>query len=326
MYPRVTTEPVSASIETTDRRTRPPQRRYVATVTAESPLLLRHRLQWVAAAILLALVYAASLTVYGLSSNAIEDDAPFAIDDDAIMVLVTAKSLQPTVDRMQAEVTIAAGQDYLHANGDTLNRDITLLLVPSTSHEQIVFREGTAPTTFDTEFIANGNAAMWPFDRFEVNPMVVEAYEGLGAQRELVPTGVLLDGRVDGWKAKAEPVAVDTDISRNGTGVDVRLARTGGNLIYAGILLLMMTTLAVLAAFVALQTFRRKRAVDTDMLGWMAAMLFAVVPLRGILPGSPPIGSWVDIALTVWVVSTLVASLALFVFCWWRDSEPVKGT
>lgn len=326
MYPRVTTEPASASIETTDRRTRPPQRRYVATVAAESPLLLRHRLQWVAAAILLALVYAASLTVYGLSSNAIEDDAPFAIDDDVIMVLVTAKSLQPTVDRMQAEVTIAAGQDYLHANGDTLNRDITLLLVPSTSHEQIVFREGTAPTTFDTEFIANGNAAMWPFDRFKVNPMVVEAYEGLGAQRELVPTGVLLDGRVDGWKAKAEPVAVDTDISRNGIGVDVRLARTGGNLIYAGILLLMMTTLAVLAAFVALQTFRRKRAVDTDMLGWMAAMLFAVVPLRGILPGSPPIGSWVDIALTVWVVSTLVASLALFVFCWWRDSEPAKGT
>jgi hypothetical protein len=326
MYPCVTTEPASASIETTDRRTRPPQRRYVATVAAESPLLLRHRLQWVAAAILLALVYAASLTVYGLSSNAIEDDAPFAIDDDVIMVLVTAKSLQPTVDRMQAEVTIAAGQDYLHANGDTLNRDITLLLVPSTSHEQIVFREGTAPTTFDTEFIANGNAAMWPFDRFEVNPMVVEAYEGLGAQRELVPTGVLLDGRVDGWKAKAEPVAVDTDISRNGIGVDVRLARTGGNLIYAGILLLMMTTLAVLAAFVALQTFRRKRAVDTDMLGWMAAMLFAVVPLRGILPGSPPIGSWVDIALTVWVVSTLVASLALFVFCWWRDSEPAKGT
>jgi hypothetical protein len=83
----------------------------------------------------------------------------------------------------------------------------------------------------------------------------------------------------------------------------------------------MMTILAGLAAFVALQTFRRKRAVNTDMLGWMAAMLFAVVPLRGILPGSPPIGSWVDIALTVWVVSTLVASLALFVFCWWRDSE-----
>ncbi|RZL77547.1 MAG: DUF4436 domain-containing protein [Rhodococcus sp. (in: high G+C Gram-positive bacteria)] len=278
------------------------------------------RLRWVAPALLLALIYAASLTVYGLSSRETGDDGPYAAGHDEVMVLVTAKSLQPATDRLQAEVTIAVGADYLHANGDTLNRNITLLLLPTTSHEEIVFREGATPTTFDTEFITDGNAALWPFDRFEVNPMVVEAYEGLGAARELVPTGLLLDGRVDGWKTRAEPVEVDTDVSRNGTGAEVTFARTGGNLIYAAILLLMMTTLAVLAAFVALQTFRRKRAVNTDMLGWMAAMLFAVVPLRGILPGSPPIGSWVDIALTVWVVSTLVASLALFVFCWWRDS------
>ncbi|MBV6756789.1 DUF4436 family protein [Rhodococcus opacus] len=279
------------------------------------------RLRWVAPALLLALIYAASLTVYGLSSRTGEDEGPFEGSTDEVVVLVTAKSLQPTTDRVQAEVTIAVGEEYLHANGDTLNRDITLLLLPSTSHEEIVFRAGAAPTTFDTEFIATGNAAYWPFDRFEVNPMVVEAYEGAGADRELLPTGLLVDGRVDGWKARAEAVAVDTDLSRNGTGAALLFARTGGNLIYAGILLLMMTILAGLAAFVALQTFRRKRAVNTDMLGWMAAMLFAVVPLRGILPGSPPIGSWVDIALTVWVVSTLVASLALFVFCWWRDSD-----
>ncbi|MDI9950596.1 DUF4436 family protein [Rhodococcus sp. IEGM 1305] len=279
------------------------------------------RLQWAVPALLLALIYAASLTVYGLSSRTGDDDGAFEIGSDEVVVLVTAKSLQPTTDRVQAEVTITVGEDFLHANGDTLNRDITLLLIPSTSHEEIVFRAGASATTFDTEFIATGNAAYWPFDRFEVNPMVVEAYQGLGADRELVPTALLLEGRVDGWKARAEEVAVDTDLSRNGTGAALMFARTGGNLIYAGILLLMMTILAGLAAFVALQTFRRKRAVNTDMLGWMAAMLFAVVPLRGILPGSPPIGSWVDIALTVWVVSTLVASLALFVFCWWRDSE-----
>jgi uncharacterized membrane protein YhaH (DUF805 family) len=288
---------------------------------AASSVSARSRLRWVAPAVLLALIYAASLTVYGLSSREYIEGGPFVGGDDEVIVLVTTKSLQPTTDRLQAEVTISAGADFLHANGDTLNRDITVLLVPTTSHEEIVFHAGTTPTTIDTEFITDGNAAIWPFDRFEVNPMVVEAYEGLGADRELVPTGLLLDGRVDGWKTHAEPVALDADVSRIGTGADVTFARTGGNLIYAGILLLMMATLAVLAAFVALQTFRRKRAVDTDMLGWMAAMLFAVVPLRGILPGSPPIGSWVDIALTVWVVSTLVASLALFVFCWWRDSE-----
>ncbi|NKW70314.1 DUF4436 domain-containing protein [Rhodococcus hoagii] len=49
--------------------------------------------------------------------------------------------------------------------------------------------------------------------------------------------------------------------------------------------------------------------------------------MRNILPGAPPIGAWVDITVTVWVIVTLVVSLALYVYCWWRDTagETVSG-
>jgi Domain of unknown function (DUF4436) len=38
------------------------------------------------------------------------------------------------------------------------------------------------------------------------------------------------------------------------------------------------------------------------MTTWYAAMLFAVVPLRTALPGSPAFGSWIDLTIVLWVL------------------------
>ena len=51
-------------------------------------------------------------------------------------------------------------------------------------------------------------------------------------------------------------------------------------------------------------------------LTWYAAMLFAVVPLRNILPGAPPPGAWIDILLVMWVIIGLVASMLVYVVVW----------
>jgi hypothetical protein len=37
------------------------------------------------------------------------------------------------------------------------------------------------------------------------------------------------------------------------------------------------------------------------------------------LPDSPPIGFWFDISIVLWVIVVLVASMALYIFCWWRQ-------
>ena len=54
------------------------------------------------------------------------------------------------------------------------------------------------------------------------------------------------------------------------------------------------------------------------MIPWYAAMLFAVVPLRNALPDSPPIGFWIDVTVVLWVIVVLVASMTLYIYCWWR--------
>jgi len=58
------------------------------------------------------------------------------------------------------------------------------------------------------------------------------------------------------------------------------------------------------------------------MTTWYAAMLFAVVPLRNALPGSPPFGGWIDITLVLWVLVVLVISMLLYIACWWRHLRP----
>jgi Domain of unknown function (DUF4436) len=35
--------------------------------------------------------------------------------------------------------------------------------------------------------------------------------------------------------------------------------------------------------------------------------------------GFTPIGFWIDISIVLWVIVVLVASMALYIFCWWRQ-------
>ena len=54
---------------------------------------------------------------------------------------------------------------------------------------------------------------------------------------------------------------------------------------------------------------------------WYGAMLFAIVPLRNFLPGNPPLGSWIDQAVVLWVLIGLVVAMALFILAWWRHRD-----
>jgi len=286
----------------------------------------RPRLFWSLVAAVTALVYAATLVVYGLADDT-EEVVMVVPADDEVVVIVTPKAMHPTTDRLDVEIQIVPGREFFGARGDTLAEQINLYLAPSTARAELAFPAGSVPTTmFDAQLMIAGQAGRWPFDRFAIEPLVVEAYTGAGDGVRILPTRGLFDGQLEGWEVRDESVTVGPEYAAAGEGLDVRVQRTAGTLVYALILLLMMVVLAVLAAFAAIQTTRRRRRVHTDMLGWMAAMLFAVVPMRSILPGDPPIGSWVDVSLTLWVVVTLVCALALYVYCWWRDTAVESGS
>jgi len=69
--------------------------------------------------------------------------------------------------------------------------------------------------------------------------------------------------------------------------------------------------LPIVCWVVGLKLYREDRLFEAGFLGWIAAMLFATIPIRNFFPGSPPPGSWVDVLVTLWVVVALTAALVL---------------
>jgi hypothetical protein len=51
--------------------------------------------------------------------------------------------------------------------------------------------------------------------------------------------------------------------------------------------------------YVAARTYFGRRELQPTLLSWMGAMLFATIPLRNLLPGSPPAGAWVDAVIVL---------------------------
>jgi hypothetical protein len=54
---------------------------------------------------------------------------------------------------------------------------------------------------------------------------------------------------------------------------------------------------------------------------WLAAMLFAVIPIRNFLPGAPPPGAWIDQALVIWVLIALIAAMTAYTISWYRQPD-----
>ena len=99
----------------------------------------------------------------------------------------------------------------------------------------------------------------------------------------------------------AQPVLVGT------------IDRAGSTVAIAVLLLAMMVVLAIIVVVVVRAVARRQLDATFAVASWMAALLFALIPLRGFFPGAPPLGSWMDVLVFFWVLLTLMSALALVV-------------
>ena len=97
--------------------------------------------------------------------------------------------------------------------------------------------------------------------------------------------------------------------------------RAKGPLIFDLGIILVLIALPALALWVAIPMALGRTSFVPPFITWYGAMVFAIVPLRNILPGSPPPGSWIDQAVVLWVLIALVTAMALFVFAWWRNRD-----
>ncbi|MHA7651763.1 DUF4436 domain-containing protein [Mycobacterium sp. ML4] len=261
--------------------------------------------------------YIASIVLYidsGMGHPHRIADGPSS--DDGTQVTFDIEDIQSDNSLLRANITVVPGPGLLDPRTHTLKDDLSVVATSVTSASKRTWPKGTLPDIIPVSVTLTGDVADWPFDSYQSGPLAMQLFSGAALTPE--PTHATLVDRLLGWKI---------EVNRLGAGNErapyrLNLYRSPSTAAFAVVILGVLVALAVLALFVAVQTFRDRRRFQPPMTTWYAAMLFAVMPLRGALPDSPPFGAWIDVTVVLWVVVVLVISLTLYIACWWRHLKP----
>ncbi|WP_238419632.1 DUF4436 family protein [Gordonia sp. 'Campus'] len=255
-------------------------------------------------------VYIAVLVAYaaGDSGDGSDPRKPAA---NEVLVYLDINAVNGAAFEIAGNVSIYPGRDLVDARGE-LKEDLTVDVSPMVSATELTFNAGTRPGVLPVSLYSDGDIRHWPFDTYVSESVTVQAY---GPNEAEVPTEVAFTNSLIGWDVNAG----DTS-AVGGNAFTITSSRTAGSLTFDLALCVMLVVLPVCTLFVSIQTVRRRKAFQPPMVTWFAVMLFAVLPLRNIFPGTPPFGSWVDYTVMLWVLGGLVASLTLYVIAWWKQA------
>lgn len=241
---------------------------------------------------------------------------------DDTVVQIRLEELKPVANRLTVNVLVYPGESLEDKRFEELNTDIAVRLYPPNDLGDLQFPKGKAPAEVTTTIHARGNPGNWPFDSYRTQQLSADVFVGTGADRKRIPAIVQVTGSLDGWDAK---VRHSTDTSETGghnnNSAVITLRRAKGPLIFDLGIIVVLISLPTLALLVAIPMALGRRKFVPPFATWYAANLFAIVPLRNILPGAPPPGSWIDQALVQWVLLALATAMALYVYAWVRQGD-----
>ena len=239
------------------------------------------------------------------------------------VVEVRVEELKTVANRLSVNVLVSPKESLINQKSRVLTTDAVVRLYPATDLGDLQYPKGKAPAQVSTTIAAHGDPGNWPFDTYttdEISGVVfTEDYQNVVWARMEVT------GSMDGWDVNVRRVhdAEDTENpdSRDNVVVVVTLHRSKGPLILDLGICLILVALPILALWVAIPMLLGRTTFLPPFITWYGAMLFAIVPLRNFLPGNPPLGSWIDQAVVLWVLIGLVVAMALFILAWWRHRD-----
>jgi hypothetical protein len=226
-------------------------------------------------------------------------------------VTFNVANIQNNYSELVGDLVVKPGPELLDPATDGLRQDLTVAVTSTTTPIKRTWSKGMLPGVFPVPITVARDVERWPFDTYYTGPVTVNLFTGTEAPER---ANVTFIDRLTGWNIQVHRVneAVPT------SPYVVTLERSASTMVFALVILLIFIAIAALALFVAIQTYRDPSKFQSPLTTWYAAMLFAVVPLRNALPGSPVFGSWVDLTIVLWVLVALVISMLLYIAAWAR--------
>jgi hypothetical protein len=229
-------------------------------------------------------------------------------------------NIQNNYSELVGDLIVRPGPALIDPATDGLKQDLTVIVTSTTTPIKRTWVKGMLPGIFPVPITLAHDVERWPFDSYYTGPVTVSLFTGAAQMPERAD--VTFIDRLAGWKVQVN--RVNNASARAPYEVD--LQRSASTLIFALVILCIFVAIAAVGLFVAIQTTRDPSRFQSPMTTWYAAMLFAVVPLRNALPGSPAFGSWIDLTIVLWVLVALVVSMLLYIAAWWRSTSKTSKT
>lgn len=258
-------------------------------------------------------VYVTSIGLYAHGAS-VHHQAEVAAAGDRTTAILSVEDVQSNYSVLLVNLAISPASSLLDPRSQHINQDLSVWVRSAATPVHRTWTKGMLPGVFPVPLTIAGETERWPFDRYRSGPIEVQLLHG-GENGEPEPLPVTIVNHLPGWQ-----VAVSDGAGVGSQHVTMRrsLSAAAFGIVICGVLV----AIAVLGLFVAIQTWRDRRKFQPPMTTWYAAMLFAVIPLRNALPGSPPFGGWVDVTVVLWVIVALVVAMLLYVACWWKHLRP----
>ena len=162
-------------------------------------------------------------------------------------------------------------------------------------------RAGEAFPNAEQKFSLTGTVTDFPFDRYTS----YLAFRMTRADGREVPIAVTVVSTDAFFRTSPYYDPEQTDW----LNVDLDIQRSAPTMIFGVFIMVLMLGLASTAALAAFFIVRSRQGLVFDAYALMAALLFAMVPLRNAVPGDPPIGSVID--FTGFFIAEAVISVSL---------------
>lgn len=263
--------------------------------------------------LIMASVIAGSLAMY-LPTRTTQDHTTNWGDvdnPDRVDLNVWITKVDPASSTMTVTVDVI-GPSGLLADGQGFFRDdANMYTLTSLQNMTVPMKKGDFSPVVEQRFALNGLISDYPFDHYSA---LLDYHVVGGPDADELPVALNLYS-TDPFFAIDSSAA---EIQDGGVGIALKLRRSTPTLVYASFVMVLMLGLAVAAITAAYYTLKWRKGLLFPACGMMAAMLFALVPLRNAVPGSPPIGSVIDFASFFIAAITIAVSLIACVVIGYR--------
>ena len=290
------------------------------------------------------------------SADAVDTKLSSAISSKRIDVYTQITSVDPLKGEAHARVEpwpVDISLGYPYRSGWMPNKEIALhvdaVIGSSAKGDNLYVFPKDVPTggvdvvLDEKSGSAQSNISRYPFDSytFEV-PMSASYKDDKGATQDLPLLPQDYTKAIDTFKVDMHhvlwtdsnqkvdsnnPKSVTAAADEYNTGIAnsiFQVTRSSSTKILTFIILILMLTGLASVTTMALMVASSKRPPTLSALTWAAALTYALISLRGLFPGSPPVGILIDkIVYFPTLLITLVCSLSILVI-WSRREDYVN--